>query len=196
MAGWYEGSIDTDRYGNVINGGNKYKDLYHHYGGGEYISSPWGVPWFQPPINDKGMTNEQRIAAGRKQTLNILNEINNRVAQRQVDSVNKEAAEKRQESIRKSDEIRALYNAKIKHLEALAQQQQEATNNINAHFKSSTAAARNPQRGAYEAEQQLKQGSGTNNATGGTLLTNSGELDGGQKLGKKGQLGGCTMLGI
>ena len=188
MADWYKGSIDVDQEGNVLNG--RYGDLGSLSGRNRYISTPWGVPWFQKPINPNRKdgsrkTQEEIQQEARQQSINIFREMNRRVEEGVAEERAAETA-RQQQMIDKQRESNAQL---LKQIEQQMRQEQEAANNAMAQQRHRANAAANPDRSAFGGVVQTLLGGREKGDNAGSQLFSEA-----RKLGKKGHLGGKTLL--
>ena len=188
MADWYKGSIDVDQEGNVLNG--RYGDWGSPDGGNGYISTPWGVPWFQKPINPNRAdgtrkTQDEIREEARQQSLNIFREMNRREAERMEEERAAETA--RQQKL--LNEQRESNAQMLKQIEQQMRQEQEKANNAMAQQRHRANAAANPDRSAFGGANPTLLGGREKGGNAGSLLYSDA-----QKLGKKGRLGGKTLL--
>ena len=188
MADWYQGSIDVDNQGNVLNG--RYGDRGNPSGGNRYISTPWGVPWFQKPIDPNKAdgsrkTQEEIREEARQQSINIFREMNRRVEEGMAEERAAETA-RQQQLIDKQRESNAQM---LRQIEQQMRQEQEAANNAMAQQRHRANAAANPDRSAFGGASPTLLGGREKGGNAGSLLYSDA-----QKLGKKGRLGGKTLL--
>lgn len=188
MADWYQGSIDVDNQGNVLNG--RYGDRGSPSGGNRYISTPWGVPWFQTPINPNRKdgsrkTQEEIQQEARQQSINIFREMNRRVEEGVAEERAAETA-RQQQLIDKQRESNAQL---LKQIEQQMRQEQEEANNAMAQQRHRANAAANPDRSAFGGLVQTLLGGREKGDNAGSQLFSEA-----RKLGKKGHLGGKTLL--
>lgn len=188
MADWYQGSIDVDNQGNVLNG--RYGDLGSPSGRNRYISTQWGVPWFQKPINPNKAdgtrkTQEEIQQEARQQSINIFREMNRRVEEGVAEERAAETA-RQQQMIDKQRESNAQL---LKQIEQQMRQEQEEANNAMAQQRHRANAAANPDRSAFGGLVQTLLGGREKGDNAGSQLFSEA-----RKLGNKGYLGGKTLL--
>lgn len=188
MADWYKGSIDVDNQGNVLNG--RYGDLGSPSGRNRYTSTPWGVPWFQKPINPNKAdgtrkTQEEIQEEARQQSLKIFREIDRREIEYLKEERVAETA-RQQQMIDKQRESNAQL---LKQIEQQMRQEQEEANNAMAQQRHRANAAANPDRSAFGGVVQTLLGGREKGDNAGSQLFSEA-----RKLGKKGHLGGKTLL--
>lgn len=188
MADWYQGSIDVDNQGNVLNG--RYGDRGRPRNNHGYTSTQWGVPWYQKPINPNKAdgtrkTQDEITEEARQQSINIFREINRREIESLKEERDAETA-RQQQLIDKQRESNAQM---LRQIEQQMRQEQEAANNAMAQQRHRANAAANPDRSAFGGASPTLLGGREKGGNAGSLLYSDA-----QKLGKKGRLGGKTLL--
>ena len=188
MADWYQGSINVDNQGNVLNG--RYGDRGRPRNNHGYTSTQWGVPWFQAPINPNKAdgtrkTQEEIQEEARQQSLKIFREMDRREIEYLKEERDAETA-RQQQMIDKQRESNAQL---LKQIEQQMRQEQEEANNAMAQQRHRANAAANPDRSAFGGLVQTLLGGREKGDNAGSQLFSEA-----RKLGKKGYLGGKTLL--
>ena len=183
-------------------GYDKYKDIGNGTGGGFKSIYENSKPYVNP---ETGSDNFQWFGGERRKKTEQEIELETRVKKnaltinRQNEYHNWEIGETRRQQEEEAaamreymENLQRAYDKQRKEMARQMEAQRIAAQNQMAAAKAKGNKATRPEAGAYEGEPQERRGGGDDGGASGTLLTRPGEKP---TLGKRGRLGGKTLLG-
>lgn len=196
VAPWFSGGKPTPP------GYDKYKDFGNGEGGGFRSIYENSKPYVNPY---KGSDNFQWFGGPRRPKtqqeidLEYRAKQNNLTMRRQQEYQNWQIGQARREQEEEAaawkaemERIQREYDKQRKEMARRAEAQRIAAENQMAAAKAKGNKSARPETGAYEGEPTERRGGGDDGGASGTLLTRPGEKP---TLGKRGRLGGKTLLG-
>lgn len=183
-------------------GYDKYKDIGNGTGGGFKSIYENSVPYVNPETgsdNFKWFGGERRKKTEQEIELETRVKKNTLTINRQKEYQNWEIGEARKQAEQEAadaqaqlDELMRQYDKQRKEMARLMEEQRIAAQNQMAAAKAKGNKSARPEASAYEGEPSERRGGGNDGGASGTLLTRPGEKP---TLGKRGRLGGKTLLG-
>ena len=183
-------------------GYDKYKDIGNGTGGGFKSIYEGSNPYVNPETgsdNFKWFGGERRKKTQEEIDLEMQAKKNALTINRQKEWQNWEIGEARKQAEKEAadaqaqlDELMRQYDKQRKEMARAMEEQRIAAQNQMAAAKAKGNKSARPEAGAYEGEPSERRGGGNDGGASGTLLTRPGEKP---TLGKRGRLGGKTLLG-
>ena len=183
-------------------GYDAYKDLGNGTGGGFKSIYEGSQPYVNPETgsdNFKWFGGERRKKTQEEIELETRAKKNDLSIRRQKEWQNWEIGEARKQAEQEAadaqaqlDELMRQYDKQRKEMARQMEAQRIAAQNQMAAAKAKGNKSARPEASAYEGEPSERRGGGNDGGASGTLLTRPGEKP---TLGKRGRLGGKTLLG-
>ena len=183
-------------------GYDAYKDLGNGTGGGFKSIYEGSKPYVNPETgsdNFKWFGGERRKKTQEEIELETRAKKNTLTINRQKEYQNWEIGEARKQAEQEAadaqaqlEELMRQYDKQRKEMARLMEEQRIAAQNQMAAAKAKGNKSARPEASAYEGEPSERRGGGNDGGASGTLLTRPGEKP---TLGKRGRLGGKTLLG-
>ena len=183
-------------------GYDAYKDLGNGTGGGFKSIYEGSQPYVNPETgsdNFKWFGGERRKKTQEEIELETRAKKNALSIRRQKEWQNWEIGEARKQAEQEAadaqaqlDELMRQYDKQRKEMARAMEEQRIAAQNQMAAAKAKGNKSARPEASAYEGEPSERRGGGNDGGASGTLLTRPGEKP---TLGKRGRLGGKTLLG-
>lgn len=183
-------------------GYDAYKDLGNGTGGGFKSIYEGSQPYVNPETgsdNFKWFGGERRKKTQEEIELETRAKKNTLTINRQKEYQNWEIGEARKQAEQEAadaqaqlDELMRQYDKQRKEMARAMEEQRIAAQNQMAAAKAKGNKSARPEASAYEGEPSERRGGGNDGGASGTLLTRPGEKP---TLGKRGRLGGKTLLG-
>lgn len=183
-------------------GYDAYKDLGNGTGGGFKSIYEGSQPYVNPETgsdNFKWFGGERRKKTQEEIELETRAKKNDLSIRRQKEWQNWEIGEARKQAEQEAadaqaqlDELMRQYDKQRKEMARRMEEQRIAAENQLAASKAKGNKSARPEASAYEGEPSERRGGGNDGGASGTLLTRPGEKP---TLGKRGRLGGKTLLG-
>ena len=183
-------------------GYDAYKDLGNGTGGGFKSIYENSKPYVNPETgsdNFKWFGGERRKKTQEEIELETRAKKNALTINRQKEYQNWEIGEARKQAEQEAadaqaqlDELMRQYDKQRKEMARRMEEQRIATENQMAASKAKGNKSARPEASAYEGEPSERRGGGNDGGASGTLFTRPGEKP---TLGKRGRLGGKTLLG-
>ena len=183
-------------------GYDAYKDLGNGTGGGFKSIYEGSKPYVNPETgsdNFKWFGGERRKKTQEEIELETRAKKNALIINRQQEYQNWEIGQARKEQEeelaawqKENERIQREYAKQRKEMARRMEEQRIAAENQIAASKAKGNKSARPEASAYEGEPSERRGSGNDGGASGTLLTRPGEKP---TLGKRGRLGGKTLLG-
>ena len=183
-------------------GYDAYKDLGNGTGGGFKSIYEGSQPYVNPETgsdNFKWFGGERRKKTEQEIELETRVKKNTLTINRQKEYQNWEIGEARKQQEEElaawqaeNERIQLEYAKQRKEMARVMEEQRIAAQNQMAAAKAKGNKAARPEASAYEGEPSERRGGGNDGGASGTLLTRPGEKP---TLGKRGRLGGKTLLG-
>lgn len=183
-------------------GYDKYKDIGNGTGGGfksiyenskPYVNPETGSDNFQWFGGERRKKTEQEIELETRVKKNALTINRQKEYQNwEIGEARKQAEQEAADAQAQLDELMRQYDKQRKEMARRMEEQRIAAENQLAASKAKGNKSARPEASAYEGEPSERRGGGNDGGASGTLLTRPGEKP---KLGKRGWLGGKTLLG-
>ena len=195
-AAWFGGGKPKppgyDAYKDLGNGtGGGFKSIYE--GSQPYVNPETGsdnFKWFGGERRKKTQEEIELETRAKKNTLTI-----NRQKEYQnweIGEARKQAEQEAADAQAQLEELMRQYDKQRKEMARRMEEQRIATENQLAASEAKGNKSARPEASAYEGEPSERRGGGNDGGASGTLLTRPGEKP---TLGKRGRLGGKTLLG-
>ena len=183
-------------------GYDKYKDIGNGTGGGFKSIYENSVPYVNPETGSDNFAwfgGERRKKTEQEIELETRAKKNTLTINRQKEYQNWEIGEARKQQEEElaawqaeNERIQLEYDKQRKEMARAMEEQRIAAQNQMAAAKGKGNKSARPEASAYEGEPSERRGGGNDGGASGTLLTRPGEKP---TLGKRGRLGGKTLLG-